>query len=94
MIKIEAFSAGASAYITRDGTRMQVFKNMLITAEDVATLEVENGSVTYTVDETEIVTKQSAPAKVPEPVTVRPAAKIVQPAKRTAAKTPAPMSTK
>jgi len=55
MIKIERLKDGAKVYVTRNGQRVQVFLNQLITHEDFASVEVEGGTLVYSVDETEVL---------------------------------------
>lgn len=64
MVKIEIIGPGASATILRNGERQQVFVKQLITYEEADSLEVTGGEVTYSVNETEVITKSgdAAPA--------------------------------
>ena len=55
MIKIERLKDGAKVFVTRDGMRVQVFLNQLITHTDFQTVEVEGGTLVYSVDETEVL---------------------------------------
>lgn len=57
MVKIEIISPGASASILRNGARMQVFEKQLISYAEADTLEVTGGDVTYSVNESEVITK-------------------------------------
>ena len=54
MIKIEQLKDGAKATYVRDGSRRQVYLHHLITHDELATLEVTEGTVVYSVDESEI----------------------------------------
>ena len=54
MIKIEQLKDGAKATYVRDGNRRQVYLHHLITHDELATLEVTEGTVVYSVDESEI----------------------------------------
>lgn len=99
MVKIEIISPGAAATILRNGERQAIFEKQLITYAEAETLEVTGGTVTYSVNETEVLTKSgdTAPA-VPQATTepkladaaeatvepVKPA--IVKPAAKTAVK--------
>ena len=51
MIKIEQLKNGAKATYVRDGNRRQVYLHHLITHDELATLEVTEGTVVYSVDE-------------------------------------------
>ena len=96
MIKIER-STAVNATILRNDVRQPVTLNMIVTAEELASLEADGGSILYSVDETEVKTvdfqpKQSAPAPVIEPiavavadtvVTTTVAKPIIQPARKT-----------
>lgn len=64
MVKIEIISPGASATIVRNGERVPVLLKQLITYDEAETLEVTGGTVTYSVNETEVLTKSgdAAPA--------------------------------
>lgn len=74
MVKIEQIK-DAKVFVTRDGVRRQVFLHQLITKQELETLEVEGGSVVYSIDEQELVTKE-APKVVPvEPPAAPPAPK-------------------
>lgn len=62
MIKIEKIEPGASATIVRNGQRVTVFEKQLINYQEVETLEVTGGSVVYSINETEVITKSGQPA--------------------------------
>ena len=66
MVKIEQIK-DAKVFVTKDGVRRQVFLHQLITRQEAETLEVEGGTVVYSVDEQELVTKEA-----PKPVVVEP----------------------
>lgn len=70
MVKIEIIGPGASATILRNGVRQEVFVKQLITYEEADSLEVTGGEVTYSVNETEVITKSgnAAPA-IPQAAT-------------------------
>lgn len=85
MVKIEQIK-DAKVFITRDGVRTQVFLHQLITRQELETLEVEGGSVVYSIDEQELVTKEAAKVRpveppAPAPVPKRTAKQIAQEAK-------------
>lgn len=67
MIKIEAIASGKAA-ITRHGKPMPIYLGMLMTYEEVETLVLSPGcSVTYSVDELEVITKVE-PEKAQPPI--------------------------
>ncbi len=81
MVKIEQIK-DAKVFVTRDGVRRQVFLHQLITRQEAETLEVEGGSVVYSVDEQELVTKEAPKvAAPPAPAPKRSAKQIAQEAK-------------
>jgi hypothetical protein len=101
MIKIER-STAVNPTILRNGVRQPVTLNMTITAEELASLMADSGSIIYSVDELEVKTidfqpaKPSAPASVITPVavtdtvvTTTTAKPIIQPARKTARATQA-----
>ena len=99
MIKIER-STAVKPTIIRNGVRQPVTLNMTVTAEELASLTAESGTIIYSVDELEVKTIdfRSVPAPEPvvdtapaaEPVAVAKVAKpIVQPARKTASATQA-----
>ena len=63
MIKIEKISA-TKATIVRGGVRQPLILNSHISAEELATVESESGSIIYSVDEIEVkeLTFQAKPA--------------------------------
>lgn len=72
MVKIEQLKNNAKISIIRDGERRQVFLHQLITRQELETLEIESGSVVYSVDESEIIEKfaEIKPVAAPEPAKV------------------------
>jgi hypothetical protein len=101
MIKIER-STAVNATIVRNDKRQPVTLNMTITAEELASLTADSGSILYSVDEMEVKTIDFQPAKQPAPAPVidaveepaaavaTPVAKpIIQPARKTAKATQA-----
>ena len=83
MVKIEQIK-DAKVFVTRDDVRRQVFLHQLITRQEAETLEVEGGSVVYSVDEQELVTKEAPKAvtpPAPAPTPKRSAKQIAQEAK-------------
>ena len=101
MIKIER-STAVNATIVRNDKRQPVTLNMTITAEELASLTADSGSILYSVDEMEVKTIDFQPAKQPTPAPVidaveepaaavaPPVAKpIIQPARKTAKATQA-----
>lgn len=57
MVKVEALLNGCKATIIRHGNSMPVYLGMLMTREELETLKVLSGSITYSVDEIEVITK-------------------------------------
>jgi hypothetical protein len=55
MIKIEKLKDGAKVFVKRDGERTQVFLNQLISHSEFNTIEVEGGTLVYSVDESEVL---------------------------------------
>jgi hypothetical protein len=86
MIKIEKISA-TKATVIRSGVRQPLVLHSHITAEELATVEAETGTIVYSVDEAEVKeltfqAKPVAPAPVikqPTPRAAKPAAKTAQP---------------
>lgn len=56
MIKIEKLLDNAKATFTRENKQMPVFLNQLLSDQEGTTLVVTQGTLVYTIDETEIVT--------------------------------------
>jgi hypothetical protein len=54
MIKIERLKDGAKVFVVTEGARRQVYLNQLITNAEFDTIEVEGGTLVYSVDETEV----------------------------------------
>lgn len=75
MIKIEQLKNDAKATYTRDGVKKPIFLHQLITHQDLATMEVTQGTVVYSVDEMEIK-EQSAPQPVQPVVVEEPVKKL------------------
>jgi hypothetical protein len=95
MIKIER-STAVNPTIIRNGLRQRVTLNMVVSAEELASLTAESGTITYSVDELDVKTIDFRSAPAPEPTAVAtekpaaPAAKpIIQPARKTARATQA-----
>lgn len=86
MIKIETLKNGAKATYLRDGMRKPIFLHQLITHEELATLEVTQGTVVYSIDELE-VKEQSAKITQPAPeISSPPAETPAPPARKLTAK--------
>jgi len=99
MIKIER-STAVNPTIIRNGLRQRVTLNMVVSAEELASLAADSGSIIYSVDELEVKTVdfRSAPApgptavatEEPAPEPAAPVAKpVIQPARKTAKTTQA-----
>jgi hypothetical protein len=85
MIKIEKVSPGAKAFVTQaDGTKRQVFPGILLSFSEADSLEISGGTVMYTVNETDIITKSSV--EVVAKTEAAPAVKVIQPPRRVGAK--------
>lgn len=83
MIKVEKVNPGGLGYVTKEGNRIQLRYGILMTRAEYATVEIEKGSVVFSVDESELVTL-SAPEPVLEKVDQEPIKPvIVRPAPRT-----------
>lgn len=54
MIKIEKLKDGAKVFVIRNGKKTQVFLNQLISDVEFETIEVEGGTLVYSINETEI----------------------------------------
>jgi hypothetical protein len=83
MIKIER-STAVNPTIVRNDKRQPVTLNMTITAEELASLTADSGSILYSVDEMEVKTIDFQPAKQPAPAPVidaveEPAAEVASP---------------
>jgi hypothetical protein len=68
MNKIEKLSNGALAFITRNGAKMAVFPQMSLNDEELTTLVVARGEVSYSIRELTLHT-----VKAPEPAKEEPA---------------------
>jgi len=64
MIKIEALLNGGKATIIRHGNTMPVYLGMLMTKEELDTLKLLSGSITYSVEELDVITKHYEPEPV------------------------------
>jgi hypothetical protein len=64
MVKIEIITPGAAVTVLRNGERVQVIEKQYINYNEIDTIEVTGGEVTYSIDEMEVVTKSgnAAPA--------------------------------
>ena len=83
MIKVEKVNPGGLGFVTKEGNRIQLRYGILMTRAEYATVEIEKGSVVFSVDESELVTL-SAPEPVLEKVDQEPVKPvIVRPAPRT-----------
>ena len=91
MIKIER-STAVKPTVLRNGVRQPVTLNMVVTAEELNSIEAISGSITYSIDELEVKVVEFQPAKqpviesIPEAplVAAIPIVKpIVQPARKT-----------
>lgn len=67
MVKIEKLSPDAQVWFQRDGTRQRAYLHQLLSRAELATLEIESGTVMYSIDEQEVVTRSAATTKSPEP---------------------------
>ena len=65
MIKIEQLKNGAKATIVRNAVTQPVYVGMTLTNAELVSLELQEGTVVYTVDEAEVV-ELSAGGKAPE----------------------------
>lgn len=79
MVKIEIITPGAAVTVLRNGERVQVIEKQYINYNEIETLEVTGGDVTYSVDEMEVVTKSgnAAPAVSQTPAEPKLSAKEV-----------------
>lgn len=67
MVKIEKLSPDARVWFQRDGTRQRAWLYQLLSRTELATLEIESGTVVYSIDEQEVVTRSATITKSPEP---------------------------
>jgi hypothetical protein len=98
MIKIER-STAINATLERNGVRQPVTLNMAVTAEELASITADGGSIMYSVDETEVNTvdfqpTEPVPAPVAKPViktpVKQPQPKVAQPAVESTSKETTP----
>jgi len=68
MVKIEKLSPDASIWFVRSGVRQRAFLHQLISKSELDTLEVESGTVVYSIDEQEVVSRSATATKSPETV--------------------------
>lgn len=80
MIKIEALLNNCKATIIRHGKPMPVYLGMLMTREELETLKILQGTITYSVEETDVITKHYEADPKPEPA-VQSTKKIIIPDK-------------
>lgn len=64
-IKLERISEPGKVFITRNGIRQTAQNNMVISEQELATLEVLAGTLLYSIDETKLITLEAPP---PAPV--------------------------
>lgn len=67
MVKIEKLSPDARVWFQRDGTRQRAWLHQLLSRTELATMEIESGTVVYSIDEQEVVTRSATITKSPEP---------------------------
>ncbi len=75
MYKIESVSEGAKVTIIRYGEEMSVFPGLSVTYDEVKAMNVVKGSVTYSINEKELVTLEEAKPVVPIKPVVQPVTK-------------------
>lgn len=68
MIKVEALLNDCKATIIRHGKPMPIYLGMLMTREELETLKILKGSVTYSVEETDVITNHYEPEVDDKPV--------------------------
>lgn len=68
-IKLERISEPGKAFIVRNNIKQAAQNNMVITEQELATLEVQAGTVLYSVNESELITVEAPPAPVVPVVT-------------------------
>ena len=81
MVKIEQLSPGTVVWFVRDGKRQRAFLHQLLTRDELTTLEVVGGTVVYSIDEQEVVSRSADTTKSAEAVS--------EPTTATTAPTPA-----
>lgn len=88
MVKIEKLLGGCKATFVRNNVRQPLLLSQLISMSEFNTIELDTGSIIYSIDETEI---GELKAKQPEPVVeavAEPVAPVIKPAaKKVARKT-------
>jgi hypothetical protein len=98
MIKIERITA-TKPTLLRNEVRQPVTLNMIVTADELASITANGGSIIYTVDELEVKTLDFQPAEpipaptpkaVTRPTIKQPQPKIVQPVVEPTSKENAP----
>ena len=68
-IKLERISELGKAFFIRNNIKQAAQNNMVITEQELATLEVQAGTVLYSVNESELITVEAPPAPVTPVVT-------------------------
>lgn len=76
MVKIEKLSHDAQVWFQRDGVRQRAWLHQLISYAELTTLVVESGTVVYSIDEQEVITRSADTTKSPAaaPATPEPVA--------------------
>lgn len=88
MIKIEQISKDAHAYFERADKKLHVRPGSLLSQNEFDTLVIEQGTITYSVDELEVLIKSASTTEKPTESaaastdTKKAAPKIVYPSKR------------
>lgn len=77
MVKIEKLTAGAKVTVVRNGEEVQVFEKQQLPLYELNSLKVHSGTVTYSVNEEEVV-EVAAPVVQVESVEAKPAAKAAK----------------
>lgn len=72
MVKIEIITPGAAVTVLRNGERLQVHEKQFINYNEIDTIEVTGGDVTYSIDELEVVTKSGNAAPAVPPTSTEP----------------------
>ena len=84
MIKVEKVNPGSLGFVTKEGNRIQLRYGILMTRAEYATVEIEKGSIVFSIDESELVTLSAPEQEVVEKVEQEPVKPvIVRPASRT-----------
>lgn len=85
MIKIESIKA-TKATVVRGGLRQPLLTGSHISADELATIEAEAGTIVYSVDENEVKELTFQAKQAPTPPAAKPASKpaIIKPAAKTA----------